>query len=418
MPNQPILTVENLSKKFCSNLRTSLWYGVRDIAGELLPGRRTNASDLRAAEFWGLQDVSFELKAGESLAIVGANGAGKSTLLKVLNGLLKPDVGAVRIRGRVGALIELGVGLDPVLSGRENIYVRAALLGFTRYEIAPLVDQIIDFTGLHEAIEMPVQFYSSGMTARLAYAVAAHLNPALLLVDEALAVGDYDFQRKCVNHMLGYLRAGGSIILVSHNPHHIQSVCQRGLLLEKGRITFAGTGTETLDRHFEQQVRATTFGDTEQAALTPERPVRITGLTIKPVGASEVHTGATVRVTLRYQALHAIEGAGWGFHVWTSDGLYCITGAVHLEPCTLLAGEHALTCTIRRLALTPGDYGVKAVLLEVASQQPLAMLGWENAPLPLRVRGEVSTQKNFQSMLRQLVTVEVEWQSHSLVSID
>ncbi len=410
MSSQPILTVENVSKKFCSRLRASLWYGVRDIVSELSPLSRPATKELRRSEFWGLQDISFELRAGESLAIVGANGAGKSTLLKILNGLLKPDTGQVRIRGRVGALIELGVGLDPVLSGRENIYVRAALLGFTHREIAPLIDQIIDFTGLHEAIEMPVQFYSSGMSARLAYAVAAHLNPDLLLVDEALAVGDYDFQRKCINHMLGYLRAGGSIILVSHNPHHIQAVCQRGLLLEKGQVTFVGTGTETLDRHFEQQLRAATGSDGPQATLTPEHPVRIMGLDFLPLDAAELHTGGAMQVTLRYQALHAIARVGWGFHVWTNDGMHCITGAVCLEPLVLHAGEHTLTCTIRKLALTPGDYGVKAVLLEIDSQQPLAMLGWENAPLPLRVRGKVSIQKNFQAMLQQLVTVDVDWQ--------
>lgn len=409
MSSPPILAVEQVSKKFCSRLRTSLWYGVRDIVSELTPGQRTAAGGLRPSEFWGLQDVSFELRAGESLAIAGANGAGKSTLLKVLNGLLKPDTGRVRIRGRVGALIELGVGLDPVLSGRENIYVRAALLGFTRREIAPLIDQIIDFTGLHEAIEMPVQFYSSGMSARLAYAVAAHLNPDLLLVDEALAVGDYDFQRKCIHHMLGYLRQGGAIILVSHNPHHIQSVCQRGLLLEKGRVTFAGSGTETLDRHFEQQLRASTLGNGVQDALSPERPVCIEAIAFEPVGATELHTGCAVRVVLRYRALHAISGVGWGFHVWTNDGMHCITGAVCLEPLALHAGTHTLTCTMPQLALTPGDYGVKAALLD-AAQQPLALLGWENAPVPLRVRGEASTQKNFQSMIQQLVAVDVAWQ--------
>lgn len=409
MSSAPILAVEQVSKKFCRRLRTSLWYGVRDIVSELTPGQRAAAGGLRPSEFWGLQDVSFELRAGESLAIVGANGAGKSTLLKVLNGLLKPDTGRVRIRGRVGALIELGVGLDPVLSGRENIYVRAALLGFTRREIAPLLDQIIDFTGLHEAIEMPVQFYSSGMSARLAYAVAAHLNPDLLLVDEALAVGDYDFQRKCVNHMLGYVRQGGAIILVSHNPHHIQTVCQRGLLLEKGQLTFAGTGTETLDRHFEQQLRVATLGSAAQAELSPDRPARILGISFEPVGASELHTGGTVRVVLRYQALHALARVGWGFHVWTNDGMHCVTGAVCLEPHPLHAGEHTLTCTIRQLALTAGDYGLRAVLLDEA-QQPLALLGWENAPMPLRVRGAVSTQKNFQSIVQQLVAVEVAWQ--------
>lgn len=405
----PLITVSQLSKKFCARLRTSLWYGLRDIVAEALP-RRQRAVGLRRHEFWGLHNVSLELRAGEALAIVGANGAGKSTLLKLLNGLIKPDGGRIHIRGRVGALIELGVGLDPVLSGRENIFVRAALLGFARAEVEPLVAAIEAFAGIGEAIAMPVQFYSSGMVSRLAYAVAIHLQPDILLVDEVLAVGDMDFQRKCINHMLAYLAGGGAIVLVSHNPYHIQAVCQRGLLLEHGVVTFAGTGLETLDRYFAKQFQGPEpAGQVAAPGTAPERPLRIASLQLAAAG-TVISNGCALHLHLAYEARHAIGNVGWAFYIWTNDGLTCITGGLCLEPVALRPGRHQLTCTIPCLPLTAGSYVVKAAIFELHSQQPLALLGWEDAPVSLLVEGAVNLEKNFQSMLRQLVTMEVQWQ--------
>ncbi len=404
--------MSDLSKKFCGRLRTSLWYALRDIAAEALPRRAPRLPFLRRHEFWGLQKVSFELRRGEALAIVGSNGAGKSTLLKLLNGLIKPDGGRISICGRVGALIELGVGLDPVLSGRENIFIRAALLGFSRAQVQPLVADIEAFAGLGEAIDMPVQFYSSGMVSRLAYAVAVHLSPEILLVDEVLAVGDIDFQRKCINHMLAYLAGGGAIVLVSHNPYHIQAVCQRGLLLEKGHVTFAGTGLETLDRYFSRQFQsseARKTGEIPVAVASATRPVLIDGLTFEAENALSIVNGCQLRISLSYVAHHAVENVGWAFYVWTNDGLTCITGGLRLVPVTLRAGRHQLTGIIPRLPLAAGEYAVKAAIFELHSQQPLALLGWEDSSMPLQVHGDVNLEKSFQTMLRQLVTLDIDW---------
>ena len=234
--DQPVISATRLSKRYCRDLRRSLWYGLGDIAREITRRSAHDRSvELREAEFWALKDVSFELGRGESLAVIGANGAGKSTLLKVLYGLVKPDAGRVRIAGRVGALIELGTGFNPVLSGRENVYVNAAILGFSRAKVERLMDEITDFAGIGEFIDTPVQYYSSGMQARLTYAVAAHMTPDVLLVDEVLAVGDIAFQHKCFTHMQRYLDAGGSLLFVSHNPYQIQAICRRGIVLEKGQ---------------------------------------------------------------------------------------------------------------------------------------------------------------------------------------
>lgn len=404
-----VVTVHHLSKKFCRQLRTSLWYGLRDIAAEAWPGPRPPAQ-LRRDEFWSLQDVSFELRRGESLAIIGANGAGKSTLLKLLNGLIKPDAGSICLRGRVGALIELGAGLDPVLTGRENIFLRAALLGVGRAQVLPLLPAIIDFTGLGEAIEMPVQFYSSGMVSRLAYAVAAHLHPDVLLVDEVLAVGDIDFQRKCIQHMTGYLAGGGSLILVSHQPHHIQAVCRRGIVLEKGRLAFDGSAIEALDYYFSRQLA---MGDDARLraapALSAAQPVAIEELTLTGPGPV-LQTGAAVTVTLTYQALLPQENVVWGFFIYTPDGSVCIAGAYQPHPLHLAAGRHQLACRLPRLPLTAGEYLVKAVVTELDTLQPLAMRGWEDAPIRLRVETPAaSLETNAHRILQQLTTLEAEW---------
>ncbi|RSK29607.1 ABC transporter ATP-binding protein [Hymenobacter metallilatus] len=383
-----------------------MWYALRDILAEAWPRYRARTARLRPHEFWGVQDISFELRRGEALAIVGANGAGKSTLLKLLNGLIKPDGGSIHIRGQVGALIELGVGLDPVLSGRENVFIRAALLGFSREQVLPLFAQIEEFAGLGSALDMPIQFYSSGMVARLAYAVAVHLRPDILLVDEVLAVGDMDFQRKCINHMLAYLASGGSVVLVSHNPYHVQAVCQQGVLLERGRLTFAGTGLETLDKYYDQQQQLLAARNAQAGGSVP---LVIEELTFESLTTSTIVTDDTVQMHLTYRAQAPQANIGWAFYIWTNDGLTCVTGGVNLAPSHLAPGRHQLSCTVERLPLTAGQYLVKAAIFELQSQQPLALLGWEDAPVPLVVQGELTLEKSFQSMIQQLVTLPISW---------
>ena len=192
---ETLVEVTGLSKKFCKDLKTSLWYGVKDLVAGYSGNK--NERQLRPKEFWAVKDISFTLKRGECLGLIGHNGAGKSTLLKILNGLINPDEGKVVMRGRIGALIELGAGFNPVLSGRENIYNNGAVLGFTRKEIDQKLQHIIDFAELEEFIDMPVRNYSSGMKVRLGFAVAAQMEPDVLIIDEVLAVGDLGFVLKC-----------------------------------------------------------------------------------------------------------------------------------------------------------------------------------------------------------------------------
>ena len=276
-----LVKVEGVSKKFCRSLKRSLWYGVQDIFADLNPFRgngspvksfpllgrsqvgctlnTNNATEsatpainiamsdnsrkvegLRPDEFWAVNNVSFELRRGECLGLIGGNGAGKTTLLKMLNGLIKPDEGRIEMRGRVGALIALGAGFNPILTGRENVYVNGSVLGLSRKEIDARFDEIVDFSGLEEFIDMPIQSYSSGMQVRLGFAVATAIEPNVLLIDEVLAVGDASFHSKCINVIKSLQKRGVAIILVSHDMHNILRYCQWGVYLKRGQVAAAG----------------------------------------------------------------------------------------------------------------------------------------------------------------------------------
>jgi len=232
-----LVRVEGVGKKFCRRLRLSLWYGLVDLGGEVV-GRNPRRDRLREGEFWAVKDVSLELRKGETIGLIGPNGAGKTTLLRMINGLIKPDSGRIEVRGRMQALIALGAGFNPVLTGRENLFVNASVLGIPQAEARRRFDEIVDFSGIGEFIDAPVQSYSSGMAVRLGFAVSAHLNPDILLVDEVLAVGDEGFQMKCLNKIGELRRNGTGIILVSHNMHTIMTNSNAAILMQGGRHSF------------------------------------------------------------------------------------------------------------------------------------------------------------------------------------
>ena len=216
MTSDTLIKVENVSKKFCRSFKRSLWYGLKDIGNELVGRRHGGNSGLRPDEFWAVQGVNFDLKRGECLGLIGSNGAGKSSLLRMLNGLIKPDSGRIEMRGTVGALISLGAGFNPILTGRENIYVNASILGLTKNETDKRFQEIVDFADIDEFIDMPVQTYSSGMQVRLGFSIATAIQPDILFLDEVLAVGDIKFQAKCYSK-LAELKECSTIIFVSRH---------------------------------------------------------------------------------------------------------------------------------------------------------------------------------------------------------
>ena len=253
-----LVRVSGVSKKFCLSLKKSLWYGLCDMGRELTGRRRGEHGGLRTKEFWAVNNVSFELKRGECLGLIGRNGAGKTTLLKMLNGLIKPDAGRIEMRGRVGALIALGAGFNPVLTGRENIYVNGSVLGLTKKEIDAKLDEIVDFAEIGDFIDTPVQNYSSGMAVRLGFSVASSFKPDILLLDEVLAVGDMNFQAKCFRR-IGDNLANSAVILVSHNPYHISKMCDRVILLQHGKVLEAGPTQQVLSLY--QEMNKPTRGE-------------------------------------------------------------------------------------------------------------------------------------------------------------
>lgn len=238
--NEVLVSVQNVSKKFSLNLRSSLKYGALDIIKSTV-GLKIN-KDLRPNEFWAVKDISFKLRRGECIGLIGHNGAGKSTLLKVLNGLYAPDKGQIVMKGKVGALIELGAGFDPILSGRENIYNNAAVLGFTKKQVEEKIDSIIEFSEIEQFIDMPVQNYSSGMKVRLGFAIASHLEPDILIIDEVLAVGDLGFILKCFS-IIDKLLPNTAVIFVSHSMPMISRICNEIILMDHGKVTYQGKDT-------------------------------------------------------------------------------------------------------------------------------------------------------------------------------
>ena len=229
-----LIKVEGVSKKFCRSLKKSLWYGVQDLGNEIRGRRHGGNGELRPDEFWAVDDVSFELKRGECLGLIGRNGAGKTTLLRMLNGLIKPDSGHIQMRGRIGAMIALGAGFNPILTGRENIYVNASVLGVNKKETEARLEEIIDFSEIGEFVDAPVQTYSSGMQVRLGFSIASTMKPDILLLDEVLAVGDRRFRQKCFDRVADLLHSS-AVIFVSHQVDQLSIVCNLGLHLSKGR---------------------------------------------------------------------------------------------------------------------------------------------------------------------------------------
>ena len=225
------IKTDGVSKKFCKSLKHSMLYGLQDITRNMF-GRPNDGTNLRLNEFWAVNNVSFELKRGECLGLIGPNGSGKSTLLKMLNGIIMPDKGRIEIKGKVGALIEVGAGFHPMLSGRENIYVNGAILGLSKQKIISKFDEIVDFAEIEDFLDTPVKHYSSGMYVRLGFAIAAQMELDILLIDEVLAVGDEGFQTKCLNKIGELKKNGVAIVFVSHNMHTVSTFTNRVIVME------------------------------------------------------------------------------------------------------------------------------------------------------------------------------------------
>jgi len=359
-----LVEVENVSKKFCRTLKRSLWYGVRDLGSELT-GRDEGHRTLRKKEFWAVKDVSLCLKSGETLGLIGHNGAGKTTLLRMLNGLIKPDQGRITVRGRMQALIALGAGFNPVLTGRENIYVNASVLGIPKAEIDRRFEQIVEFSGIEEFIDMPVQSYSSGMAVRLGFSVAAHMEPDILLVDEVLAVGDLAFKTKCQVRIQELRESGVAIILVSHNLHTISHVCSRAIAFERGRLIYEGDTEQAIDVYRTSLIKSNKGMEEALRAGTGEIRIRKVEILDQADGPrSEIGVGEFAKIRFHYQAMEAVKDPVFNItvHVLNSHQVTGIRTDVDGLRLGTIEGEGYVDILIPQLNLLPNIYTLDAVL--------------------------------------------------------
>jgi ABC-type polysaccharide/polyol phosphate transport system ATPase subunit len=259
------------------------------LARRLVRGRSPNAHDLHSGDFWALRDVSFEVRPGEAIGIIGPNGAGKSTVLKLLTRIVRPTRGGCTVRGRIGALIELSAGFHPDLTGRENIFLQGSIMGMHRREIAAKFDEIVEFAGIPDFIDTPVKRYSSGMHARLGFAIAAHLDPDVLIIDEVLAVGDAAFQQKAFGRIADMRKQQVPLVVVSHQLDRIAQLCTKAILLNRGRVVHSGTPGETIASY----VKTTT---STADAIASDSATRIESMVVNAPG--EVPSGGTITVTI------------------------------------------------------------------------------------------------------------------------
>ncbi len=358
MTSDIVIRAEGLGKKYIighqsadrsNTFRDVITQNVRNFvrgAKEMAQGKAIVAGD-ELEEFWALKDVNFEIKRGDVVGIIGRNGAGKSTLLKVLSRITEPSEGRVEIKGRVASLLEVGTGFHPELSGRENIYLNGAILGMSRSEINRKFDEIVDFSGVEKFLDTPVKRYSSGMYVRLAFAVAAHLEPEILIVDEVLAVGDAEFQKKCLGKMQDVAGQGRTVLFVSHNMGAMQALCSSGMYLIEGRLAEMGTTSKVIESyHSIRDSRAhTVVGELALGQFeTRYDPVTKEIYVSMDISAND-HTNLRELSILFYSQ----DGVRLGITDLRND--------LNL-PCPLQIGRHHLTVTIGPIGLVEGTYNI------------------------------------------------------------
>ena len=323
---------------------------------------------MRRETLWALRDVSFDIRRGEVVGIIGRNGAGKSTLLKLLSRISEPTTGQIGIWGRVGSLLEVGTGFHPELTGRENVFLNGSILGMRRSEIREQFDAIVDFSGVEQFLDTPVKRYSSGMRVRLAFAVAVHLKPEILIVDEVLAVGDGDFQRRCLGKMDEVARSGRTILLVSHNMGSIQSLCSRVMFLEKGQLLHDGDPGEVVAKYLHklQTIAGTVRDDPNQRK--GDGSVRFTAVRVLSESGQELNHvmgGEDVVLELDYESRVPGRTPSLLLNIYNETGVAVTAAHTELTHSALppLGRHGTLRCRVRRLPLTTGSYRVAILMI-------------------------------------------------------
>jgi len=375
--SKSIIKVENLSKKYkigtySASLRETLAQKFSKMA---VPKEQS--------EFWALRDISFEVKEGEALGIIGKNGAGKSTLLKVLSSITHPTTGNIEINGRISTLLEVGTGFHPELTGRENIFLNGSILGMKRHEIRSKFDEIVDFSGVEKFIDTPVKRYSSGMYVRLAFSVAAHLEPEILIVDEVLAVGDAEFQKKCLGKMDGVAKNGRTVIFVSHNMGAVQNLCTSGLLMQHGQLVMSGDIKQVISKYTSKN-KSAEVKDLSKVKRSYDwgKSIQITDCFVQNIDKQRVKSLLFNEPIVVVSSIKAIEKSFENLNVIVSietDLGTTVFGVESKSNSKLFACKHGEEIVIKTfvngIKLTPGEYSLKiavkheGLLLDLVRQE-------------------------------------------------
>lgn len=373
MNDEPVIRLQNVSKRFVFTPETP-----QTLLETLISFFTRRFSSRRDRELWAVKDVNVDVLRGQCLGIIGRNGSGKSTILKLIARILRPSEGRLVVRGRVSALLELGAGFHPDLTGRENIYLNASVLGLTRQDVAACFDDIVHFSELGEFIDMPVKHYSSGMYMRLGFSVAIHVDPDILIVDEILAVGDSAFQKKCIDRIYEMQRNGTTIVIVSHNLNMVRNLSSHMIWLEKGRIKSSGAA-EVVAGQYVAHMRGAEGDPSDVAGAASEferwgsRELEITGVRFLDADGEEAasfKTGESVTVEISYKAHEKVTDAEFGLDIYRQDGMHISRPNSHLAGLRMdiVTGSGVVRYNVTRLPLLPGRYRVTAATYNVRHQ--------------------------------------------------
>jgi len=363
---KPIIKVENLSKQYKLGIRPATYATLRETVSniarsplEIFSRRKRSESDM----FWALRDVSFEVEPGEIVGIIGRNGAGKSTLLKILARVTEPTAGRIELYGNANSLLEVGTGFHPELTGRENIFVNGAILGLKNYEIKRLFDEIVAFAEIEKFLDTAVKHYSSGMYMRLAFSVAAHLNPDILIIDEVLSVGDAQFQKKCLGKVRDVAKAGRTVLFVSHNLAAVENLCGRGVVLEKGKVTFVGEQSGAISYYLESVNKNVNLNFKERADRTGSGEVRVTAIEIKDLDGNSLYntmSGQAIDVCFYFETLPNYKKSnviiGFMVRTYLDVPVFLQHNRLTGDNWDSLPATGVFVCRIRKLPLPPASY--------------------------------------------------------------
>lgn len=368
--SQIAIQCEGVGKKFCKSLKRSMIYGVHDIFQSSL-GRLPDSNMLRPDEFWAIDGIDFELKKGESFGIIGPNGSGKTTLLKMLNGIFMPDRGRITVDGKVGALIQVGAGFHPMLSGRENIYINGAILGMTKKEIDQKFKSIVEFADMRDFLDSPVKHYSSGMYVRLGFAIAVHSDPEILLIDEILAVGDKEFQIKCYQKMHEIRRNGTTIILVSHNEYVIREHTDRCLYLDYGKQRLISSSEEAINLYVKEvyQRKSQKMKDRSSRNTAPDKKAEILDLKFfnpKGLVVDFIESGDPLTMQVDFIVHERLSAAVIGVNFYGDDVMvYSANSQYENVPFrSLEPGRHSVRIHLPQCHLPTNDYICSVVIAQ------------------------------------------------------